>query len=136
VNREVAVALLDRLHKSQNEFYAGGDGAALHELLLPTVTWMVPGNSLIAGTYHGIEEVFRYFERRRELAARTFQITRRDVLVGTGNRVAALSDGFATINGSEHNWSTIGLYELLDERVVACWLLPLDQQAFDVIWSL
>jgi hypothetical protein len=29
MNRDTAIGLLDRLHKAQNEFYAGGSGAAL-----------------------------------------------------------------------------------------------------------
>jgi ketosteroid isomerase-like protein len=131
MNRGAAVALLDRLHQAQNEFYAGGHGAELCGLLTPDVIWTVPGQNLIAGNYRRADEVFRYFERRRQLAHRTFQMTRRDILVGTGNRVAALTDGSATINGGEQTWSTVGLYELAGERIARCWLLPLNQQAFD-----
>jgi ketosteroid isomerase-like protein len=135
MNRNEAVALLDRLHRAQNEFYAGGSGAALEQLLAPNVTWSVPGDNPIAGTYRGLEEVLDYFRRRRDLADRTFQMRRRDVLVGDGDRVAALTDGIATIRGVEHRWSTVGLYEVLDQQITACWLLPLDQIAFDAIWS-
>jgi len=135
VNRELAVDLLDRLHDAQNEFYAGGPGAALEQLLAADITWAVPGDNRIAGTYRGLEEVFDYFRRRRDLADRTFRMERRDVLVGDGDRVAALTDGFATIRGADHHWSTVGLYELSGERIAACWLLPLDQGAFDAIWS-
>ena len=35
MNRDTAIDLLDRLHKAQNEFYAGGSGAALGQLLAP-----------------------------------------------------------------------------------------------------
>jgi ketosteroid isomerase-like protein len=135
MNRNEAFALLDRLHRAQNEFYAGGSGAALEQLLAPNVTWSVPGDNPIAGTYRGLEEVLDYFRRRRDLADRTFQMRRRDVLVGDGDRVAALTDGIATIRGVEHRWSTVGLYEVLDQQITACWLLPLDQIAFDAIWS-
>ena len=135
MNRNEAVALLDRLHTAQNEFYAGGSGAALEQLLAPSITWTVPGDNRIAGTYRGLEEVLDYFRRRRDLADRTFQVIRRDVLVGNGDRVAALADGFATIRGVDHRWSTVGLYDILDQRITACWLLPLDQPAFDAIWS-
>jgi ketosteroid isomerase-like protein len=135
VNRELAVDLLDRLHDAQNESYAGGPGAALEQLLAADITWAVPGDNRIAGTYRGLEEVFDYFRRRRDLADRTFRMERRDVLVGDGDRVAALTDGFATIRGADHHWSTVGLYELSGERIAACWLLPLDQGAFDAIWS-
>lgn len=135
MNRGAAVALLDRLHEVQNGFYAGGDGETLRELLTPDIIWTVPGDNLIAGTYRGVAEVFRYLERRRDVAERTFQMTRRDVLVGDGNRVAALTDGSATLNGIPHTWSTVGLYDLRDQRVAACWLLPLDHRAFDAAWS-
>jgi|SRR5215218_6578672 len=79
MNRDTAIDLLDRLHKAQNEFYAGRSGAALEELLAPNITWIVPGDNRIAGTYCGLEEVFGYFRRRRDLAAHTFQMKRRDV---------------------------------------------------------
>jgi ketosteroid isomerase-like protein len=135
VNRGAAIDLLDRLHKAQNEFYAGDSETALQQLLASNITWSVPGDNRIAGTYRGLEEVFDYFRRRRDLADRTFQMSRRDVLVGDGVRVAALTDGFATIRGVDHHWSTVGLYEVVDQRIAACWLLPLDQHAFDAIWS-
>jgi ketosteroid isomerase-like protein len=130
-----AAAILDRLHEAQNEFYAGGSGESLRQLLAPDVTWNVPGESPIAGTHRGLGEVFVYFRRRRELADRTFRMLRRDVLVGAGDRVASLTDGSATIGGIERHWSTVGLYDVADGRIAACWLLPLDQRAFDAIWG-
>jgi ketosteroid isomerase-like protein len=135
VNRDDALDLLDRLHQAQNEFYGGGSGAALEEVLAPDITWTIPGDNLIAGSYRGLEEVLDYFRRRRDHADRSFQMKRRDVLVGDGDRVAALTDGVATIRGVEHRWSTVGLYEVSDQRIAACWLLPLDQREFDAIWA-
>jgi ketosteroid isomerase-like protein len=119
----------------QNEFYAGGSGAALEQLLAPDIAWMVPGDSRIAGTYRGLEEVFDYFRRRRDLAGYTFRMKRRDVLVGDGRRMAALTDGRATMRGVDHHWSTVGLYEVIARQIAACRLLPLDQCVFDTIWS-
>ena len=135
MDRDAAIDLLDRLHKAQNEFYAGGSGAALEALLASNITWTVPGVNRIAGTYRGHGEVFDYFRRRRDVADRTFRMTRRDVLVGDGDRIAALTDGSATIRGIDHRWSTVGLYDVMDQRITACWLLPLDHGAFDAIWS-
>jgi uncharacterized protein len=135
VNRDAAIGLLDRLHAAQNEFYARGPATALERLLAQDITWTVPGESRIAGTYRGLEQVFGYFRRRRDLAGGTFQMQRRDVLTGEGGRIAALTDGIATIGGAEHRWSTGGLYHVVADRIVACWLLPLDQHQFDAIWS-
>jgi DNA-binding MarR family transcriptional regulator len=90
MNRDAAIRLLDRLHRAQNDFYAGGSGADLQQLLASEITWTVPGDNRIAGTYRGVDEVLDYFGRRRDLADRTFQMKRRDVLAGDGNRVAVL----------------------------------------------
>ena len=135
VRRDEVISLLNRLHTAQNEFYAGGSGAALRQILAPDITWTVPGTNSIAGTYRGLAEVLGYFQRRRDLARRTFQLKRSDVLTGDGNRIAALTDGIATVSNATHRWSTVGLYDLAGQRVTACWLLPLDQQAFDAIWA-
>ena len=135
MNRDEAVDLLDRLHAAQNDFYAGGSSDELERLLAPEIVWTVPGDNAIAGTYRGIEEVLAYFRRRRDLADRTFRMQRLDVLAGEGARVAALTDGVATIAGEERRWSTVGLYDLAGGRIAACWLLALDQAAFDAIWA-
>ncbi len=135
MNRDEAIDVLDQLHRAQNEFYAGGQPGQLPQLLATGITWTIPGRSPIAGTYRGVAEVLDYFRRRRDVAAGTFRITRRDVLVGDGNRIAALTDGTATIGGTDHHWSTVGLYDIDGQQVAACWLLPLDADAFDRIWS-
>ena len=135
MNRNAAIRLLGQLHAAQNEFYAGGSGAVFEQLLAANVTWTVPGQNRIAGTYHGLEQVLGYFRRRRDLAAGTFQMQPRDVLVGDGDRLAALVDGAVTIRGADHRWSTVGLYDVIDGQIAACWLLALDQRAFDEIWS-
>jgi ketosteroid isomerase-like protein len=135
MNRDAAIALIDRLHDAQNEFYSGGSGATLEQILTADISWIIPGENQIAGSYRGIEAVFDYFRRRRDLANGTFQMRGRDILVGDGDRVAALTDGFATFSGVEHRWSTVGLYEIAGQQITACWLLPLDQRAFDLVWG-
>ena len=136
MDRDRAAALLDALHAAQNELYAGGSDAPVRRLLTSDVVWTIPGASPIAGTYRGIDEVCAYFARRRDLASGTFRMHRRDVLVGGARRVCALTDGTATLGGREHRWSTAGLYDVTDDdRISACWLLALDQAAFDAVWS-
>jgi ketosteroid isomerase-like protein len=135
VDRDVALAVLARLHAAQGEFYAGGADGPLRALLAPDVEWHVPGANAIAGDYRGIVEVMAYFARRRDHAARSFRMHPGDVLVGEGDRVAVLTDGTATIAGRAERWSTVGLYRLAGDRVAGCWLLPLDPTAFDRIWA-
>ena len=136
MDRLTATALLDGLHHAQNAFYGGGDSNALRDLLVPEIRWVVPGQNALAGSYHGLDEVFDYFRRRRDLATGTFRMHRRDVLAGEGDRIAALTDGTATLAGRERCWSTVGIYDVVDQtRIAACWLLPFDQQEFDSIWG-
>ena len=65
MERDRAIGILERLQSAQNAFYAGGSGAMLKQLLTADISWTVPGNNRIAGTYRGLEEVFGYFRRRR-----------------------------------------------------------------------
>jgi ketosteroid isomerase-like protein len=135
VNRARASDLLQRLHEAQGRFYAGKGEGELSQLLSPDIEWHVPGQSAIAGHYQGLDRVKAYFDRRRQLANDTMRLEPRDVLVGDGDTVASLVDGYAVINGQEERWSTVGLYRLRGDRVEACWLVPLDVAAFDRIWS-
>lgn len=132
---DVATALLDRLHRAQNDLYAGGSGAGLDGLLADDVRWTVPGESRIAGSYVGRKGVLGYFRERSALASNSLVLTRRDVLVGSRGRIAALTDGAARIDALDRRWSTIGLYEVADERIRSCRLLPFDQAEFDAAWG-
>ena len=135
MDRAAAESLLEGLHAAQNAMYAGGDVGPVRSLLSDDVEWTVPGENAIAGHYLGIDEVLAYFDRRRRLARETLRLYTGELLVGDGEHLAALTDGSATIAGTEHRWSTLGLYRVRDGRIAACWLLPLDPVAFDRAWS-
>jgi ketosteroid isomerase-like protein len=135
MEREKAAALLALLHEAQGAFYAGGDVGPVRELLTEDIVWHVPGRNAIAGEYRGVDEVIDYFSRRRDLAQKSFRMHPGELLVGSEEHVASLTDGTAVIDGRERRWSTIGLYRLEGDRIAECWLLPLDPAAFDEIWS-
>lgn len=135
MTRAEAEPVLARLHAAQGAFYAGGPAEPLRAILTDDVEWHVPGDNAIAGDYHGVDAVLAYFARRRDLAARSFRMHPGEVLVGDGDHVAVMTDGTATIGGSERRWSTVGLYRVRGGRVAACRLLALDLAAFDEIWS-
>jgi ketosteroid isomerase-like protein len=124
-----------KLHEAQRCFYAGGSSDCLLEVLAKDVQWTVPGTNAIAGRYTGLDEVLAYFARRRDIASGTLKMRTREILVGDGDHVAALTDGRAVLGGAEEHWSTVGLYRLRGDLIAACWLLPLDAQQFDRIWS-
>jgi acyl-CoA thioesterase FadM/ketosteroid isomerase-like protein len=118
----------------QREMYAGGELAAVEELLAEDVVWHVPGTSPIAGDYRGREAVTGYFRLRRELAGGAIRVAQG----GEAHHEEALvqlADGRARLGGREVVWRTAGVYRVADGRVAEAWLVPLDQERFDRVWA-
>lgn len=93
MKRDCAIRILDKLHKAQNQFYAGGAVAPLQDLLDPGISSIVPGPMPSLAPIMAPDAVLSYFRKRRDIADHTFRLRRRDVLVGNGHRVAALTHG-------------------------------------------
>jgi hypothetical protein len=71
--------------------FAARDLERLGQLLDEDITWHTPGNSLLAGDYHGRAAVTSYLNRALELTSDTQRVEPVDLLVGSGH-VAALVD--------------------------------------------
>ena len=134
--RSSAVDLVAELHRRQNEMYSGGSVDAVAELLAADIVWHVPGTSPIAGDHRGVKEVIAYFERRRQLANETMQMEPGEVLEA-GDAVAQFVAGSATLDGRRVSWRTVGVYRVdaKADQVQEVWLVPLDSELFDRIWS-
>jgi acyl-CoA thioester hydrolase len=94
----------------------------------------VPGTSPIAGDYRGREAVTGYFRRRRELAGGSIAITKH----GDAHHEEALvqlADGRAPLGGNDVVWRTAGVYRVAGGRIAEAWLVPLDQEQFDLAWA-
>lgn len=118
----------------QREMYAGGDLTAIEELLAQDIVWHVPGKSPIAGTYRGRQAVSEYFRLRRELAGGSIQITKGQE-THHDEAVVQLADGRALLGGEDVGWRTAGVYRVAEGRIAEAWLIPLDQDHFDRVWS-
>jgi limonene-1,2-epoxide hydrolase len=130
-----AAQVVDAFYAEQRRFYAGEAAAQdLTRFLAPEIAWHVPGHNAIAGDYRGREAVLAYFRRRRDLAQRSFVITPRGT-VADANRVVHFADGEAELGGELRRWRTVGIFEVADQHIAECWLLPFDQDAFDAIWA-
>ena len=131
-----AVELVAELHRRQREMYAGGPTAPVADLLSPEIVWHVPGASPIAGEHRGREQVIAYFEHRRRLAAATMRMSP-GALICEGACVAQFVTGTAVLGGEQVSWQTIGAYRVdLEQRLVReVWLVPLDSELFDRLWS-
>ncbi|MGN6215936.1 MAG: nuclear transport factor 2 family protein [Solirubrobacterales bacterium] len=128
--------LVAELHRRQNEMYAGGSIDSVAELLAEDIVWHIPGSSPIAGDHRGTAEVTAYFERRRQLADATMQMQPGELLE-TEDAVAQFVCGSAVLDGHRVTWQTMGVYRVDTEtgRIREAWLVPLDSELFDRIWS-
>ena len=120
---------------AQRRYYSLGEGGfELGALLADDVRWHVPGTSAIAGEHRGRAAVLRYFDLRRDLSGGTLRITLHGEL-HAGDLVVQQADGSAELNGQRVSWRTVGAYRIAQGRIAECWLLPLDQAAFDRAWA-
>jgi uncharacterized protein len=129
-----AKPVVDEFLTRQREMYAGGDLAAVEELLAEDVVWHVPGTSPIAGDYRGREAVSGYFRLRRQLAGGAIRVTKG----GEAHHEEALvqlADGRAPLGGREVVWRTAGVYRVAQGRIAEAWLVPLDQEHFYRAWA-
>jgi uncharacterized protein len=131
-----AVELVAELHRRQGEMYAGGSVDAVAKLLAADIIWHVPGKSPIAGDHRGVTQVIEYFERRRGLASATMSMRPGEVIF-EGDAVAQFVEGSAVLDGQSVSWKTIGIYRIDVEhrQIREVWLVPLDSELFDRIWS-
>jgi len=128
--------LVEELHRRQGEMYAGGPIDPVLELLPPDIVWHVPGASPIAGSHRGLARVVGYFETRRRLAKATMRMQPGKV-ISEGDALAQFVTGTAVLEGEEVSWRTVGVYRVdLECRLIReVWLVPLDSEQFDRIWS-
>ena len=126
--------LVDELHRRQGEMYAGGPVEPVLELLDPKIVWHVPGHSPIAGDHRGRDAVLRYFTLRRKLARGTMRMHPGRVLADE-QAVVQLVKGSAELNGKDVEWRTVGVYRIEGARVAEVWLVPLDLDEFDRLWT-
>lgn len=116
--------------------YAGGSVDPVVELLAGDIVWHVPGKSPIAGDRRGVAQVIDYFEKRRRLARATMRMYPGE-LISQGDAVVQFVDGSAVLGGEQVAWKTIGIYRVDTEHrwIREVWLVPLDPDLFDRIWS-
>jgi uncharacterized protein len=131
-----SLELVAELHRRQGEMYAGGSVDPVIELLAGDVVWHVPGGSPIAGDHRGVSQVVAYFEKRRRLASATMRM-RPGTVISEGDAVAQFVEGSAVLDSREVSWQTIGVYRVDPEHrwIREVWLVPLDGELFDRIWS-
>jgi len=134
LNTRDAKEVVEEFLARQREMYAGGELGPVTDLLAPDVVWHVPGTNPIAGDYRGRDAVLGYFRLRRELAGGAIRVT----TAGEAHHDEALvqlADGRASLGGEDVVWRTAGVYRVASGTIAEAWLVPLDSEHFDRVWS-
>jgi ketosteroid isomerase-like protein len=128
--------LVTELHRRQGAMYTGGSVDPVVELLAEDIVWHVPGRSPIAGDHRGVPQVVTYFEKRRRLANATMRMRPGEAIV-EGDAVAQFVEGSVVLETGQVSWQTLGIYRVDAEHgwIREVWLVPLDSELFDRIWS-
>jgi uncharacterized protein len=86
------------LYRRTADAFREGDRVALAALIDEDVVSHIPGSGPMAGDIHGLEALFRFFDRLRDVTEGTFTLEEHDVL-GTDDHVVALSHMSAVRGG-------------------------------------
>jgi uncharacterized protein len=114
--------------------FARKQAFALRGLFAEDAVWTVPGQSVMAGTYRGREEIFRFLGRLPKETDGTYGSELRDVLA-SDERAAALYRARGSRQGRELELDQMLLFRISDGLVRDVLALPSDPEAFEAFWA-
>jgi uncharacterized protein len=114
--------------------FARKEGFALRGLFAEDAVWSVPGHGVMAGTYRGRDEIFRFLARLPKETDGTYGSELVDVLA-SDSRAAAFYRARGTRRGRTLALDQVLLFTLEDGRVTRVLALPTDSDAFEAFWA-
>jgi ketosteroid isomerase-like protein len=114
--------------------FARREGLALRGLFAEDAVWKVPGSGVMAGTYRGREEIFRFLARLPKETGGTYLSELVDVLA-SDTRAAALYRARGTRHGRTLELDQLLLFRIGDGLVHEVLALPSDPEAFETFWA-
>ena len=114
--------------------FAHGQGFSLRECFAEDAVWHVPGTGVMAGTYHGKHEIFRFLANLPKLTNGTYGSQLVDVLA-SDERAAGLYRASGERNGRTLELDQLLLFTIRDGLVQEVLALPSDPAAFDEFCS-
>jgi ketosteroid isomerase-like protein len=114
--------------------FARREGLALRGLFAEDAVWSVPGRGIMAGTYRGREEIFRFLGRLPKETGGTYGSELVDVL-SSETRAAALYRARGTRHGRTLELDQLLLFTFEDGLVTRVLALPSDPDAFEEFWA-
>lgn len=114
--------------------FARKEGFALRGLFAEDAVWSVPGRGIMAGTYRGRDEIFRFLARLPKETDGTYGSELVDVLA-SDSRAAAFYTARGMRRGRTLALDQVLLFTLEDGRVTRVLALPTDSDAFEAFWA-
>lgn len=114
--------------------FAGKQGLALRGLFAHDAVWTVPGDGVMAGTYRGRDQIFRFLARLPKETDGTYSSRLIDVLT-SDDRAAALYRASGERRGRRLDLDQVLLFGLRDGLVLEVLALPSDPAAFEEFWA-
>jgi uncharacterized protein len=114
--------------------FARGDTGTLREVFDPGIAWHLPGRSLIAGDYDGVDAVLGLFGRTMELTAGTFRADLHEV-VADDQHTVGLHVGRGERGGRTLEDREVLFCHVRDGRIAEVWQYVEDQYAYDEFFS-
>ena len=106
------------------------DLATLGKLLSDDVVYHFPGQSPVAGTYRGRDEVVGLFSRFRQLLDGPPRTSNHDVVASEAHVVELVTLG-AERGAELHEWHAVRIYHVAEDDITEIWLMIDDIDAFD-----
>ena len=116
------------------EAFANKEGFALRECFAEDAVWHVPGGGVMAGTYRGRSEIFRFLARLPRETGGTYSSTFVDALASE-ERGAGLYRARGERAGRTIDIDQLLLFTIRDGVVTEVLALPGDPVAFEAFWA-
>jgi ketosteroid isomerase-like protein len=116
------------------EAFANKEGFALRDCFHEDAVWHVPGSGVMAGTYRGRTEIFRFLARLPKLTDGTYRSTFIDALASE-ERGAGLYRARGERKGRTIDIDQVLLFTIRDGVVTEVLALPSDPAAFESFWA-
>lgn len=114
--------------------FARREGFALRGLFAEDAVWVVPGRGVMAGTYRGRDEIFRFLARLPRETDGTYGSELEDVLA-SDEHAAALYRASGRRRGRQLELEQVLLFRIVDGAVQEVLALPSDPEAFEAFWA-
>jgi uncharacterized protein len=114
--------------------FANKEGFALRECFDEDAVWHVPGEGVMAGTYRGRSEIFRFLARLPKLTDGTYRSRVIDVLASE-ERGAGLYRAMGERAGRTIDIDQLLLFTIQGGLVTEVLALPSDPGAFERFWA-